>query len=114
MWTKLKNIFRSLEDATDGFHSFKDLYKIKYALTIVLSQFALIKGTPVIQDPNTIYEGYFVVLFQPKAGKISFYLPNEYKEYVTNVPYGIFEEHGNSPINSYVRILQWMKELLDE
>jgi len=120
MWQKILNLFKKLEDISDGFHTFADLYKIRHILCLALAQLAMLKGVKVFKstlhgDETEMYGGYFILVIETPQGQISFHMPLEYWDYLPN----IVEKYdwsfdGHTYIEVYQRILLWVVDLAND
>lgn len=69
---KIKNLFKPIQENSDGYHTFDELYKHRYALYIRLCKYEPSCWKSKLHSDNTMFDGEFIMGFT-----------NEYNEQIT-------------------------------
>lgn len=68
-----------VQDVSDGYHTFRELYEhrcLLYILVLTLNEYKAWKSK--LHDDGTMYDGWFIAGFELKSGPITYHLPIEY------------------------------------
>jgi hypothetical protein len=74
---KIKNIFQPMQQNSDGYHTFNELYRHRYALFIALCRREPSCWKSKEHSDGTMFDGEFVCGFETKDGPITYHLPLE-------------------------------------
>ena len=80
MLTKIKNLFKPIQENSDGYHTFDELYMHRYSLFLKLTEKHKEHAWWSLKHSDgSGYEGYFILgIFKEEGKQITYHLPVQY------------------------------------
>lgn len=102
---------QGVDNSTDGFHSFDELYEHRNLLFINL---CLDSVFPCWIRPEEDYPGYFCLYLKLSSGQISYHIPNEYRHLIEDRVHGYVEEWDGHTSEDVIGRLKAQAEMMED